>query len=221
MKIVIWNVGRPSKRLTSAINQKLTGVSADIIVLTETNANIYPEGEYFHVVSKGLQSVTDGIKYTPFEIRVSVYCKYPMVNQHAVFNPQTALCMDFQTPLGLLTVYSTILGIRGGTFPTFKTELKEHITDFEKLFRDRNVCLIGDLNTTFTGRVYPSYYARQTLEAVFEKFTMINLTQNIDNCVDQIVISKDFLSNNKFTISTWNDDKKLSDHIGIMVDIDL
>ncbi len=219
MKIVVWNVGRPGKNKTSAINQRLTYADADIVVLTETNINIKPEGKYFSFSSLPLQEVTEGIIYIPYELRVSVYSKYPLVNQGATFNGRTAVCLNAQTPYGELLMYATIIGILGGTNANYNTELLHHLSDFRKYFNQNAVCLIGDLNTTFTGRVYPSIRAREILNETFNKYNLVNLTHSIENCVDHIVVSKDFISNRKFTISTWNEDKTLSDHIGIMVDI--
>lgn len=219
MKIIVWNVGRPGKSKTTAINQCLTSAPADIVVLTETNVDIKPEGEYFSVSSLPLQKVTEGIIYKPHELRVSVYSKYPLVNQGATFNGRTAVCLNAQTPYGELLMYATIIGILGGTNANYHTELLHHLSDFNKYFNQKAVCLIGDLNTTFTGRVYPSIKARGILNNTFDKYNLVNLTHAVENCVDHIVVSKDFISNRKFTISTWNEDKRLSDHIGIMVDI--
>ena len=219
MKIAVWNVGRPGKRKAVEINQRLTFAAADIVVLTETNADIKPEGKYFSLSSLPLEEVTDGIIYKPHELRVSVYSKFPLVNRGITFNSQTAVCLNAQTPYGELLMYATIIGILGGTNAHYNTELLQHLSDFSKYFNQKSVCLIGDLNTTFTGRVYPSVKARGILNETFDKYSMVNLTHSIENCVDHVVISKDFIGNSRFTISTLNEDKRLSDHIGIMVDI--
>ena len=221
MKIVTWNVGRPGKRKAAEINQRLTFTAADIVVLTETNVDIRPEGKYFALSSLPLEEVTDGIIYKPHELRVSVYSKYPLVNQGATFNGYTAVCLNVQTPHGKMLLYATIIGILGGTNTYYNTELLQHLSDFNNYFDQKVVCLAGDLNTTFAGRVYPSIKTRGILNETFDKYNLVNLTHSVENCVDHVVVSKDFISNSRFTISTWNEDKKLSDHIGIMVDIAL
>ena len=48
---------------------------------------------------------------------------------------------------------------------------------------------------------------------------MENLTSEIPQNVDHIVISKEFLKNKKTEIVVFNFDKKLSDHIGICVTV--
>lgn len=221
MKIVTWNVGRPGKRKTAEINHRLTFAAADIVVLTETNADIRPEGKYFSLSSLPLEEVTDGITYKPHELRVSVYSKYPLVKQGATFNCYTAVCLNVQTPHGEILLYATIIGILGGTNAYYNTELLQHLSDFNNYFNQKAICLIGDLNTTFAGRVYPSIKARGVLNETFDKYNLVNLTHSVENCVDHVVVSKKFIGNGRFAISTWNEDKKLSDHIGIMVDIDL
>jgi endonuclease/exonuclease/phosphatase family metal-dependent hydrolase len=49
---------------------------------------------------------------------------------------------------------------------------------------------------------------------------MENLTCNIKDNVDHVIISKSFIENKKLKIETWNLDKKLSDHIGICLTIE-
>ena len=102
----------------------------------------------------------------------------------------------------------------------FKTDLENQLLDFEMLSSENSLCIVGDLNVTFSGRVYPSHDARNKLNAAFEKLKLTNLTSEIENNVDHIVLSKDFIENRKVTIDTWNHDKRLSDHIGICLTIE-
>ena len=80
-------------------------------------------------------------------------------------------------------------------------------------------CIIGDLNVMFSGYAYPSKHARNLLNETFENLEMVNLTAEITENVDQIVLSKSFLKNKIIEIETFNVDKKLSDHIGISINI--
>ena len=75
------------------------------------------------------------------------------------------------------------------------------------------------MNVYFSGYAYPSRYARNILNETFEKLKMENLTSEIAENVDHIIISKEFIKNKKIKIETWNLDKKLSDHIGICLTI--
>jgi len=44
MKIVNWNVGRPSKPKSKLILDTLDELNGDIVILTETNSSITPKG---------------------------------------------------------------------------------------------------------------------------------------------------------------------------------
>ncbi len=98
--------------------------------------------------------------------------------------------------------------------------LDGQIKDYEKLFVGKEkICIIGDLNITFSGHTWPSKYARATLCDAFEKYTLLNITNIIDKNVNHIVISKSMISQQSYTSYSWNTDFKLSDHIGISIDI--
>ena len=127
---------------------------------------------------------------------------------------------QIETPNGLLNVYGTIIGVFGGIGKRFQSDLKNQLLDFENLSTENFFCIVGDLNVTFSGRVYPSHDARNRLNAIFEKLKLINLTSEMENNIDHIILSKDFIQNKKVTIETWNHDKILSDHIGICLTIE-
>jgi hypothetical protein len=59
------------------------------------------------------------------------------------------------------------------------------------------LCILGDLNVTFSGRPYPRHEARKKLDMAFEKLNLKNLTSEIENNVDHIVISKDIIKKQK------------------------
>ncbi len=219
MKIINWNVGRPSKTKGEKILEELNKRDADILILTETNSSIKPQGKYHEVSTARLERITDGVPYKEGEIRTTIWTKYPVVNRYPTFNGNTSVCADIKTESGVLTVYATIIGILGGTRPSFKKDLEAQLQDFDKLFPDKQVCIVGDYNITFTGRAYPSYLARQTLNDAFQKFKLKNITVSVEDCVDHIAISNDFIGIQKPVIETWNGNKKLSDHIGICATI--
>ena len=79
---------------------------------------------------------------------------------------------------------------------------------------------IGNLpNVFFSGYAYPSHKARNKLNAAFGKLEMENLTSEISENVDHIIISREFLKNKKTKIEIFNQGKKLSDHFGICITI--
>ena len=67
--------------------------------------------------------------------------------------------------------------------------------------------------------MYPSRNARQTLLRAFDELKLDCLTANLDGNVDHIALSKHFIANKNIRVETWNNDKMLSDHIGICLTI--
>ncbi len=213
MKIATWNLERLEKRKNSEIKEILINLDADLLILTETNSAIQLEN-YTCISAETLPNIFEGIKYKEGENRVSIWTKYKVKNHYKTFDSFTAVCCDVKTPFGILTVYGSIIGVFGNRQPRFNNDLLGHLSDFKELFPGRNVCFAGDLNVTFSGRVWPSKVARQILNDTFKNYDLINTTENIVNNVDHIVLSKDFIKNKKLEIFTWNEDKKLSDHVG-------
>ncbi|MBK9330320.1 MAG: endonuclease/exonuclease/phosphatase family protein [Sphingobacteriales bacterium] len=216
MKIAAWNLERLIKRKNQLVLEKLVDINADILVLTETNSIIQLDN-YTCISTDPLPSDFDNIKYEAAENRVSILTKYKTTTRHKTFDSFTSVCTDIETPLGHLTVYGSIIGVFANRQPRFDNDLKGQMADFEKIFPGRQVCFAGDLNVTFSGRPWPSNKARQALVDAFGKFGLINTTANIEDSVDHIVLSKDFLENKQSAIETWNTDKKLSDHVGYVL----
>ena len=219
MKILTWNIERP-KNENQLILDKLAEYNADIVILTETNVIINPGKEYISIASKTLTKGYAGINYQAGENRTTIWTKYKTSAQHKTYDNYTSVCAQIETPHGPLNVYATIIGVFGGLGERFKSDLKNQLSDFEKLSSKNPHCIVGDLNVTFSGRVYPSHDARNKLNNAFEKLKLTNLTSEIENNVEHIVLSKDFIQNKKVTIETWNHDKIVSDHIGICLTIE-
>ncbi len=219
MKILTWNIERPQKA-NQLIIGKLTHYNADIVILTETNSIINLGKEYTAIQTDPLTKDHDGIAYHSGENRTTIWTKYKIGVKHNTYDNYTSVCAQLETPQSSLNVYATIMGVFGGLGERFKSDLENQLLDFDKLSSSELLCIVGDLNVTFSGRVYPSHEARNKLKAAFEKLNLINLTAEIENNVDHIVLSKDFIKNKIVKIETWNHDKLLSDHIGICLTIE-
>ena len=218
MKILTWNLERLQKNKNDLVLDKLKDPDADILILTETNSIIRIGQDYNFVSTKELQSLHDGVNYKDGEIRSAILTKYPILKTHKTFDEYTSVCAEIDTPVGILKVYATIIGVSGGKGERFKSDLNSQLQDFEKLFSTANICLAGDLNTTFSGYVYPSHKAREELNKCFDKFSLMNTTESIFDCVGHIAISRSFVNENPVKIETWNSNKSLSDHIGICIE---
>ncbi|KAF2518919.1 endonuclease/exonuclease/phosphatase family protein [Flavobacterium salilacus subsp. salilacus] len=218
MKIVTWNTERVSKdadKIQDAINQ----FDADIIVLTETCSILNAMTNYNIVASSTLPEYFDVIKYKKGENRTSIWTKYNIVKEITTYDNYTNVSAVLETDLGLLIVYGTIVGVFGGIGKRFETDLSGTLNDLNKLDSEKAICIAGDLNTYFSGYAYPSHKARAIFNDAFKKMGLINLTAEVKDNVDHIVISQLFLKDRKIEIETFNNDKSLSDHIGICITI--
>ncbi|OAE90408.1 endonuclease/exonuclease/phosphatase family protein [Flavobacterium psychrophilum] len=219
MKILTWNVERLQKNKNEEISTKLYEFGADIIVLTETSSILNLGDNYKCISTETLTENYDNVNYKMGENRTSIWTKYNFANQYKTFDNYTSICSEIETEFGLLKVYATIIGIFGGIGKRFESDLIGQLEDFNNFEVNKLNCIIGDLNVYFSGYAYPSHYARNILNETFEKLKMVNLTSEITENVDHIIISKEFIKNKKIEIETWNIDKKLSDHIGICAKI--
>lgn len=219
MKILTWNLER-AKKNNQLILDKLAQFNANILILTETNSAINLAKEYSFIATEPLPKNHDGIQYKTGENRTTIWSKYKIKAQYKTFDNFTSVCALIQTPIGLLNIYGTIIGVFGGIGQRFKNDLESQIFDFENISTENPFCIIGDFNVTFSGRTYPSHDARNKLNSVFKRLNLINLTSELENNIDHIVVSKDFIKNKNTKIETWNLDKELSDHIGICLNLE-
>lgn len=213
MKIATWNLERLKKRKRQLIIDKLIEIDADILILTETDSSIQLDN-YICISTELLPLCFDNTYYEVGENRVSILTKYETTYRHETYDSYTTVCSDIETPWGTLTIYGSIIGVFGNKQPHFNKDLYGQLTDLKRLFANRQICFAGDLNTTFSGRVWPSKKARQTLIDSFEKYKLSNTTASIQDTVDHIILSTSFIENRQLEIETWNQDKKLSDHVG-------
>ncbi|MBF8455750.1 endonuclease/exonuclease/phosphatase family protein [Kaistella sp. G5-32] len=218
MKILTWNLERPKDGNPLILN-KLKEVNADVLILTETNIAIHPGSEYSCVSTEILPPDFDGIKYASGENRTTVWSKYNIKEKYETYDDFTSVSAAIKVEETILNVYGTIIGVFGGKGERFKTDLESQLLDFDKFSSGNFTCIAGDFNVMFSGFAYPSHDARNKLNSIFQKLNLINLTSQIENNVDHIVISKDFIAGKEIKIETWNEDKTLSDHIGICIEI--
>jgi endonuclease/exonuclease/phosphatase family metal-dependent hydrolase len=217
MKIATWNIERPNKasKNNQAIIDCLGRIDADIVILTETNEIIKPAGNYdcYHSSKLGEAYYKDGEK------RVSIYSRYGLIRRFETFRSDTSICVQFDTPYGDLAVYGTVIGIYGNRHKNFIEDLDQQLLDFDKIAKTGNICIGGDLNMSFSDNYYYAREGRQKLNTSFTKLNLLNLTVNIPQNIDHIILTKTFVGERIIKIEMWNMDKKLSDHIGVAVDI--
>jgi endonuclease/exonuclease/phosphatase family metal-dependent hydrolase len=224
MKIINFNIERLLilSKLKSII-ELIKSYDADIIVLTETNSRLIDLGEnYFAQHSKPLSKHQDNVNfYREGENRVSIYSKYPIKRRIQTTDEFTSLAIELETTFGKLIIYATIVGIFGYSRDKdrFVKDFNEQESDFNKIFTNENVCLIGDLNISLSGWIYPSKEYRENLSNIINQFDLDKSTGNLDDNIDHILISKKFINNRELKVEEFNSDKKLSDHIGICLTV--
>ncbi len=217
MKIATWNIERPNKatKHNQTIIDCLRKINADILILTETNEIITFGDSYNYFHSSKLEETY----YKDGERKVSIYSKFSSIQNFETFRNDTSICVKFNTPLGYLAVYGTVIGIHGNRRESFIADLDKQLADFDKIAETENFCIAGDLNMSFSDNYYFTKEGREKLNTSFEKLNLVNLTANIPENIDHIILTKAFVGDRKRNIETWNLDKKLSDHIGVAVEI--
>ncbi|MBR1728877.1 MAG: endonuclease/exonuclease/phosphatase family protein [Selenomonadaceae bacterium] len=220
MRIATWNVERlKHKKDLSKILNYCEEINANILVLTETDEQINPNYKYIFQTPK--LSEIDSKYYKATENRISIFTKYKLVKQYQTYDKYTSLCIELETENGNLIVYGTIIGIYGNRdkYGIFNRDLLRQIDDFKRLSDNKNICICGDFNCSFSDNYYFTYFGRNALNESFLNNEIELLTKNQNECIDHIAISKKFISNCNIEVQEWNLDKKLSDHKGIFVDL--
>ena len=224
MKIINFNIERLlilSK--LKPIVQLIKSYDADLIVLTETNSTLIDFGEvYFEHHTIPLSRNQDNVNfYKEGENRVSIYSKYPIKSRIQTIDEFTCLAIEIETDFGELIVYGTIIGIFGysGGKDRFVKDFSEQQSDFNRIFANKNVCIVGDLNISLSGWIYPSREYRDKLNTLIEEFDMDKSTGNLEDNIDHILMSKKFIGNRGIKVEKFNVEKKLSDHFGICMTI--
>ena len=217
MKIGTWNLERlKHHKKISQITLLLEKQNCDILVLTEYDERIKPNGFEFEIATKSLTEL-DSKNYLKTEIRVKIFSKYEIIEEFKTHDNFTSCCATLKTEKGNLIVYGTIIGIYGNRNQNFKDDLLNQIANYKFLSKKQNLCIIGDFNISFCDNYYFTNLGRTELNKSFAENQMENLTENQIETIDHIAISKKFIGDSKIENVEWNIDKKLSDHKGISV----
>jgi len=216
LRIATWNIERlRHKNKLQEIVKNCEQVNADIFVLTETDSRV--SLNYKTCISTTPPTNKD--YYNPTETRVTIYTKYELVECHATYDEHTAVCVELKTEKGNLIVYGTIIGIFGNRYNSFIPDLRCQVKDIEHLAKEKNVCIVGDFNCSFTDNYYFTKDGREVLEDVLTSNEISILTREQLECIDHIAVSNDFITGLSYKIYEWNFDKILSDHKGIIVEL--
>jgi endonuclease/exonuclease/phosphatase family metal-dependent hydrolase len=152
--------------------------------------------------------------------RTIIYSKIPFSKKHIVCDNKTSLALEFENEFGNLVIYASIIGTLFRQKPFAEIELKNCIKDCAQIFKtNKNIILIGDLNTSFIENEKQFSINSETTDALkdlTEKLNLINVTSNIKENIDHIIIPKTleniFIENKIFV-----EKGVLSDHQGICI----
>jgi endonuclease/exonuclease/phosphatase family metal-dependent hydrolase len=124
------------------------------------------------------------------------------------------------TERGVLLIYGVVIGIFGNRHENFKSDLPRIIADIDRLATEgKPLCVCGDFNISFSDNYYFTKAGRTSIEEVFSRNAITLLTRNQPECIDHIAISHEYIGDSTFSVEEWNVDKKLSDHKGIVVEL--
>ena len=231
MRIATWNIERlKHKNKLDLIYEACTAAEADILVLTETDERVALEYPFcFQTTSlKGVETPIHYrgkkafVRYADTENRVTIFTKYRCLKEYVTFDSYTALCVELATEFGNLLVYGTIMGVFGNRDASFQPELEKQMEDIRRLTTERqNACVIGDYNQSFMDYYYHTTLGKETVLDCFGRSGISILTYERPQCIDHVAVSDIFMSGHHvIEINEWNYDKTLSDHRGIVVQID-
>ena len=222
MRIATWNVERLKHiKDLDLIRAECERVGADILVLTETDRRIQPVfRNCFSAFS--LAGVSVPVMYGDTENRVSVFTNYDCARVHETYDPLTAVCVELDIGKGNLLVYGTVIGIRGNRDSSYAVDLDKQLEDIRRLTdAGHSVCMIGDYNCSFGDNYYFTAIGRKQMLRCFNECGISLLTGDQPECIDHIAVSDRFIAGRRVkVIEEWNQDKSLSDHKGICVEIE-
>lgn len=228
MKIATLNIDWARKLKRHKTEQFLNDFSFDILVITEgINLNLpnYPFKYLCEPIPNHI--VYEGINYTEYlegetAYRAIIYSKYPCAKQFDVADNKTSVALEFDTDMGSIVIYASIVGTQFRKKPYVQTELNNLITDCQRIYsNNQNLVIVGDLNTSF--RENEKQYCinaitNQALTALFDGLGLYVPTNALEQNIDHIVIPKSF--NNKTTeCDVFVEKDMVSDHKGVFINL--
>lgn len=224
-----WAKKQRSKTHIHKIEHLLNILDFDILVVTEAvdlNLATYPfvykskslpEGQEYENINYSIY-----LKGTPAN-RVTIYSKFQSSKTYRVTDDFTSVCREFETNVGVITIYGTIIGTLFRKPPFAEKELNNCIMDCLRIFQQtKSLCLVGDLNTSFVKTEKNLQINEVTTKLLRDLIKTCNLdltTGNIKNNIDHIFLHKGLKVKMDVTQDVFVEKNKVSDHQGIVVEI--
>lgn len=221
-----WAKKSKSKNHFLRIEKFLNAQNFHFLILTEAiNLDLpnFPFKYFSEQIPKN--RVYENLNYTEYlqgekAYRTIIYSKFPSVKKHQVIDEKTSLAHEFETEIGKIVIYATIIGTWYNKQPFATKELTNCINDCETLHRENpNLIIIGDLNTSFQESEKQLTINSETtlaLKNLFQKLEVFNATENISQNIDHIILPKDF-DKRLIESEVFVEKDQLSDHQGVSV----
>ncbi len=239
LKIANWNLERilPKQRRAERLKNEISKIEADILILTETHKNVGPEK---------FKSVTS-IDREEGECWAAIWSTFPIapLNDFVSDTERCTAAKVIHPQYGELIIYATVLPWVGSTWhnytwnkgEAYMAALETYQKDWENLqlaYPDAMHIIVGDFNQSLVDfPYYGSKLIRSKLEEVIKECDMTIVTAGKNDpiardskphaCIDHICISTSKIKQITST-QRWPNkdkpDKKLSDHFGVIVEIE-
>ncbi len=244
LKIANWNLERviPDRMRAKRIEAVMSKIDTDIWILTETHQDITPSPFYSLICEEIDKERNSGERWS------SILSRYPIESlNHFVSDKKRCVAGKIEHPkLGSIIIYALVLpwigskwqGIPSQGGAAFAAALATYQSDWQKLklsYPKALHVIAGDLNQSLADwHYYGSAQNRSKLELALKESSLHPLTSGSNDpiardssphaCIDHICISKNktmkIISTVRFP-NTDEPDKKLSDHFGVLVELDI
>jgi len=226
MKIATINIDWAKQKKPLKIEEFLNQFDFDFLILTEAVDLNLKNFKYKYFCSQIPENVIyENLNYTEYlkgekAFRTILYSKIPYSKKYSVIDDKTNLALEFETRLGNIVIYCTIIGTWFNRKPFVDNELQNTIHDCKKIFTsNQNLFIVGDFNTSFRkGEENFSINSKITksFKDFFEDLNLINSTAEIEENIDHIIIPNT-LMNNIIEGRPFVDKYILSDHKGVYI----
>lgn len=227
MKIATLNIDWARKKKPSGTAEFLNQFDFDFLILTEAIDLDLQNFPYQYLCSRIPENtVYENLNYSEYlngekAFRTVLYSKIPYSKKYSVADDKTNLALEFETELGKIVFYCTIIGTWFNRKPFVDIELQNTIRDCRKIkAENKNIFIVGDFNTSFRKgeeRFSISSSTTETLKSLFKELNLINSTSEIEENIDHIIIPKGFSDDTECGI--FVDKNVVSDHKGVFMTI--
>ncbi|GAA5096412.1 hypothetical protein GCM10023210_30140 [Chryseobacterium ginsengisoli] len=228
MKIATLNIDWARKKGTLKTVEFLNQLDFDFLILTEAVNLDLKNFPYKYSCSQIPENtVYENLNYTEYlkgekAFRTILYSKISCSKKYPVTDDKTNLALEFETELGNIVFYCTIIGTWFNRKPFVYNELQNTIQDCRNIHSmNPNLFIVGDFNTSFKKseeNFSINSKITESLKDLFEELNLINTTSEIKENIDHIIIPNTFVQNIDEATS-FVDKNILSDHKGIYISI--